>query len=208
MPATPTTAAPTAAAAHPFTWRRYRAPMATGSADDEPTGRNGVVDELVDVIGDDGEVERVATRAEMRAGRLRHRCTFVVVRSTRGEVLIHRRADHKDMWPGRWDLTCGGVVSAGEDWEPAARRELAEELGVSSPLVELGGGTLGYADDDVDEVARVWTTVHDGPFDFTDDEVVEACFVTLDELHERLARDDFVPDSRTLVVPLLSELFP
>ena len=159
--------------------------------------------ELVDVIGDDGGVERVVTRAEMRAGRLRHRCTFVVVRSTAAEVLIHRRSEHKDMWPGRWDLTCGGVVAAGEAWDDAAQRELAEELGVRGDLVELVDDDVTYTDDDVDEVARVWQVVHDGPFEFTDDEVVEARFVTLDELRRRIVRDPFVPDSLTLVGPLL-----
>lgn len=175
--------------------------MGTGSADDDHTGRPNAVEELVDVIGDDGDVERVVTRAEMRAGRLRHRCTFVIVRSTLDEVLIHRRSDHKDMWPGRWDMTCGGVVAAGEGWDDAARRELAEELGVSAPLVALGEAS--YVDADVDEIARIWTTVHDGPFVFTDDEVVEACFVTLEELRSRVHRDRFVPDSRSLVGPIL-----
>ena len=158
-------------------------------------------DELVDIIGDDGDVERVVTRAEMRAGRLRHRCTFVLVWSTEGEVLIHRRSEAKDMWPGRWDLTCGGVVAAGEGWDDAARRELAEELGVEAELIPVLGGD--YRDDDVDEVARVWQTVHDGPFAFTDDEVVEACFVSVDELRRRVRRDPFVPDSLALVGPLV-----
>lgn len=158
--------------------------------------------ELVDVIDDDGDVARVVTRAEMRAGRLRHRCTFVLVRSTRGEVLIHRRADHKDMWPGRWDTTCGGVVAAGEEWEAAARRELAEELGIVAELEYVGGGA--YRDRDVDEIAEIWQVVHDGPFEFTDDEVVEARFVTLDELRTRLSVDSFVPDSTAMVAyPLL-----
>ena len=144
----------------------------------------------------------MATRAEMRRGRLRHRCTFVLVRSSRGEVLIHRRSDDKDMWPGRWDMTCGGVVTAGEEWDAAARRELAEELGVVADLEVVGHGS--YRDSDVDEIARIWQVVHDGPFEFTDDEVVEACFVTLEELRDRLARDPFVPDSAALVAaPLL-----
>src|SRR3954447_5289866 len=96
------------------------------TADDRPDPAG----ELVDVVDDDGRVVRVVTRAEMRAGCLRHRCTFIVVRNTAGEVLIHRRSEDKDLWPGRWDLACGGVVTAGEAWEPAARRELAEELGI------------------------------------------------------------------------------
>lgn len=147
-------------------------------------------------------VVRVVTRAEMRRDRLRHRCTFVVVRSTRGEVLIHRRSDHKDLWPGHWDLSCGGVVGAGEDWLVAAERELAEELGVTGvELHELLQGA--YEDEHVDEVARAWEVVHDGPFRFTDDEVVEARFVSLEELARRTTVDRFVPDSLTLLGPLL-----
>ena len=156
----------------------------------------------MDVVDADDVVVGTVTRAEMRAGRLRHRCTFVVVRSTAGEVLVHRRSEGKDLWPGHWDLAAGGVVAAGEDWEPAARRELAEELGVAGAVLEpLGRGT--YEDAHVAEVARIWSTVHDGPFTFTDDEVVAARFVPLDELADLLASQPFVPDSRALVLPYL-----
>jgi isopentenyldiphosphate isomerase len=159
-------------------------------------------DELVEVVDDHGRVVRVVSRAEMRAGRLRHRCTFIVVRNTAGEVLIHRRSEYKDLWPGRWDLACGGVVTAGEEWEPAARRELAEELGIKG--VELTYlGERSYADGEVDELARVWTTDWDGAVVFADGEVVEARFVALDELAERVRRDQFVADSIVLVLPYL-----
>jgi isopentenyldiphosphate isomerase len=159
-----------------------------------------VADELVDVVGPDGAVLGTVTRAEMRAGRLRHRCTFVLVRNTAGQVLVHRRSESKDMWPGRWDLACGGVVTAGEEWGPAACRELAEEVGVTGvDLDPLGEGE--YADDDVDEVARVYGVTWDGPVRFTDGEVVEAHWVDLDELRRLLDTRPFVPDSVRLVLP-------
>lgn len=163
--------------------------------------------ELVEVIGDDGSVQRVVTRAEIRAGRLRHRCTFVVVRSSDGRVLVHLRSPHKDLWPSRWDLCCGGVVTAGEDWDTAARRELAEELGVAagpgSPRELVPLGEVAYEDDDVAEVGRVWTVTHDGPFTFADGEVVEARFVGLGELAQMMATEPFVPDSAVVVLPLV-----
>lgn len=181
--------------------RPVRPPSPPG-ADTDAGGRLPPAEELVDVVDAHDQVLRVVTRAEMRRDRLRHRCTFVVVRSTSGEVLIHRRSDDKDLWPGRWDLSCGGVVGAGEAWEAAAVRELAEELGVVGvELRELLRGA--YADVEVDEVARAWEVVHDGPFEFTDDEVVEARFVSIEELGRRLRVDPFVPDSRTLLAGLL-----
>jgi predicted amidohydrolase/isopentenyldiphosphate isomerase len=158
-------------------------------------------DELVEVLDADGQVTSVVTRRQMRVGRLRHRCTFVVVRSTAGEVLVHRRSPHKDLWPDRWDLCCGGVVAAGEGWEAAAVRELAEELGVVVEPEDLGEAT--YTDEDVDEVARIWSVTHDGPFAFSDGEVVEARFVSLDELGEMLLVEPFVADSAAVVAPLV-----
>ena len=56
---------------------------------------------------------------------LKHRCVSIVVRSSAGAVLIHRRSERKDLWPGFWDFCAGGVLASGEDWDEGARRELA-----------------------------------------------------------------------------------
>ena len=66
----------------------------------------------------------------MRAENLRHRSVAIIVTSSDGRLLVHRRADHKDVFPGLWDLAAGGVVAPGETYELAAERELAEELGI------------------------------------------------------------------------------
>jgi isopentenyldiphosphate isomerase len=162
------------------------------------------VTERVDVVDEHDHVVGTVERSEMRARNLRHRAVFVLVRSTRGEVLIHRRSDDKDVWPGQWDLAIGGVVGAGEGYEAAAVRELAEEIGVdveAGALGPLGGGR--YEDGDVRLVGRVYHLVHDGPFAFNDGEVVEAGFVGLAELEGRLAHDRFLADSKALVLPWL-----
>lgn len=158
----------------------------------------------MDVVDEYDRVQRTVTRVEMRAGRLRHRCTFVLVQDPADRVLVHLRAPTKDMWPSRWDLAAGGVVTAGEDWEAAAARELAEEVGVTGvPLEPVGSGR--YEDADVAEVARMWRVRWDGPVTFADGEVVEARWVTVDELRELLATEAFVPDSIALLGP---HLFP
>src|SRR2546421_3990252 len=75
-----------------------------------------VTDELVEHVDEAGNVLAVVTRERMRAERLRHRCVYLLVTHA-GHLLIHRRADHKDIWPDRWDVAAGGVVGADESWD-------------------------------------------------------------------------------------------
>lgn len=167
-------------------------------------------DELVEVVDPDGRVLRVVPRRQMRAERLRHRTVFVAVVSSDGRLLVHQRSTAKDVWPGWWDLAVGGVVAAGEDWDEAAARELAEEIGVVGVVPEpIDGGRLGrYEDDQVRLVGRCFRVVHDGPFSFADGEVVQARFVTPGELAELRCRERFLPDSVALLLPLLEGFGP
>ncbi|MGD9701887.1 MAG: NUDIX hydrolase [Acidimicrobiia bacterium] len=159
-------------------------------------------EELVEVIDESDHVVEVVPRWRMRAENLRHRAVYVLVTDSAGRLLIHRRSDAKDVWPGRWDLAAGGVVGVGESYGEAARRELAEELGIGDvPLEPFGACT--YADAEVVLIGRVYRVRHDGPVRFADGEVVEARWVSRIELDERLRRDPFVPDSPAAALPLL-----
>ena len=97
----------------------------------------------------------------MRAQNLRHAATGVIVRDPWGRVYVHRRTATKDVYPSRWDFTAGGVVLADEDPLDAARRELAEELGVTSDLEPLG--EADYADPHTTYRAFRYVTTWDGP---------------------------------------------
>ncbi|XP_020552551.1 nudix hydrolase 3 [Sesamum indicum] len=63
-----------------------------------------------------------------------HRAVHVwlFVESTQ-EVLLQRRSDCKDSWPGFWDISSAGHISAGDSSLVSARRELHEELGILLP---------------------------------------------------------------------------
>ena len=98
--------------------------------------------ELVDWVGEDDSVLAVVSRERMRRERLLHRAVFVAVLDGSDRVVVHRRAAWKDVWPSAWDVCFGGVVAAGESWDEAARRELAEEAGLEGvepvPMGEPG----------------------------------------------------------------------
>lgn len=176
--------------------------------------RSGVMaaDDLVDVVDDDDQVVRVATRAEVRRSNLLHRCVFVVVRSPAGDVLVHERSPHKDVWPSRWDLAVGGVLAAGESYDEGARREVAEEVGVvvggtSGSALRHLSGPLRFVDADVSVLAHAYGLVHPGPFTFPDGEVVRAWFMAPGALRASVAAAPgrWVPDSVALVLPLVDD---
>lgn len=58
-----------------------------------------------------------------------HRFSCVFLVDPRGWLLLQERDEHPVIDPERWGLV-GGHVEDGEDYEPAAYRELAEETGV------------------------------------------------------------------------------
>jgi 8-oxo-dGTP pyrophosphatase MutT (NUDIX family) len=160
-------------------------------------------DELVDLVDVDDQVLEVVTRSEMRArgDAARHRACYVAVVTTRGELVVHRRADWKDVYPGWWDLCFGGVLGAGEAWDDAARRELREEAGIDATPTLVG--MARWEQPGVALNARIYTVTHDGPYPCPDGEVVEVATVALDDLDAWLAAHDVCPDSRDLVVPRL-----
>lgn len=166
-------------------------------------------DELVEEVDEDDRVLRVVTRREMRARRLRHRAVFVAVVHPSGRLLVHRRSPTKDLWPGWWDIAVGGVVGVGEPYQLAAVRELAEEVGLDIVRAGIhiealdGGRRVSYEDDDVALVGRLYRVETHGPFEFTDGEVVEARLVDEGELRQMLREVPFLPDSLTLLRPLL-----
>ena len=124
---------------------------------------------------------------------------FIVVTSTTGQLLVHRRSEDKDLWPGRWDIGVGGVVGAGESYETPRRSGSWPRRSASTASSRCTSADGRYADADVDLVATGFRVVHDGPFRFADGEVVEARWVDADGLAELIAGESFVPDSLALL---------
>jgi len=148
--------------------------------------------ELVDVIDDAGHTISVVTRGEMRTRRLPHRCVYILVFNSRSELFVHLRTQTKDVFPGHWDVTIGGVLAAGEAFDDGARRELEEELGIAAHLQPLF--PFRYADVSTVVQGAVYRAAHEGPFRLQPEEIVRGEFVALPDLEERTKSGPFCPD--------------
>lgn len=96
-------------------------------------------DEMFDVVDENDNVLRQATRREVHEQGLIHRAVHVLVFNKKHDCLLQKRSRLKDRQPGVWDSSAAGHLDAGEDYETAARRELEEELGITDArLVEVG----------------------------------------------------------------------
>ena len=157
-----------------------------------------VDEEVVALYDDGGRPHGSAPRADMRAQNLRHGATGVVVRDPYGRIYVHRRTPTKDVYPAHWDFTAGGVLLAGEDPHEGAVRELAEELGVTSPIVPLG--EADYADQHTTYHAFRYETTWDGPITPQPEEVAYGAWLSPERLLDRLADPEipFMPDTRAL----------
>lgn len=89
--------------------------------------------EMLDIVDEDGEptgetIERTLAHSQG----IRHRTAHVWLlrrRAGRVEILLQKRSQGKDSFPGCYDISSAGHIPAGEDYLSSAVRELKEELG-------------------------------------------------------------------------------
>ncbi|KAA8540570.1 hypothetical protein F0562_024511 [Nyssa sinensis] len=137
-----------------------------------------------------------------------HRAVHVwIYAESTQELLLQRRADCKDSWPGLWDISSAGHISAGDSSLVTARRELHEELGVILPkdafellfvfLQECVINDGKYINNEFNDVYLV-TTLAPIPLDaFTlqESEVSAVKYISFEEYKILLAKEDpeYVP---------------
>jgi 16S rRNA (adenine1518-N6/adenine1519-N6)-dimethyltransferase len=88
-----------------------------------------------------------ASRSEVHGNNLRHRAVHVLIFNQAGEMYLQHRSRWKDRHPLKWDSSAAGHVTAGENYDETARRELKEELGVDVPLERISKITASLRTD-------------------------------------------------------------
>ena len=168
-------------------------------------------DEWFDVVNARDEVVGRATRREVHACGLLHRAVHVLVFDAAGRVFLQKRSMKKDLCPGLWDSSCSGHLDAGEDYDAAAARELAEEIGVrvapSARPLRQGSPPAGQAmslarwwridacEETAQEFCWVYRLRHDGPLILDPEEIERGEWLAPHEVTTRVAArpEDYCP---------------
>lgn len=150
--------------------------------------------EFVDWIDEADRTIASLPRPEIRRRNLLHRVTATFVFHPDGRLMVHRRTDSKDVFPGYHDVCVGGTVESGETFTGNACREIGEELGVRGvPVYRLFGHR--FRNQQANNLIEVFACEYAGPFAFQPEEIAEGFWADPDEADALVAAGRVCPDS-------------
>jgi len=166
-----------------------------------------MADELIDIYDENNRFLNVRKmKSEAHRDGLWHRASHVWLFNDKGEVLLQLRAKEKEQYPGMWDVSVAGHISAGEEPITAAIRETAEEVGLS-----LNPRDLDFFK--IEQIREIYKSIKNNGFEYVyffrfngdkndlvlqKEEVEEICFVHIDELERNLVSnpEKYVPHGK------------
>ncbi|KAM7254240.1 hypothetical protein ACFE04_031922 [Oxalis oulophora] len=165
--------------------------------------------EYFDVLTKTGEKTGITKpRDEVHRDGDYHRAVHVwIYAESTQQLLLQKRVDSKDSWPGLWDISSAGHISAGDTSLISAQRELQEELGINLPkdafelifvfLQECVINDGKFINNEYNDVYLV-TTVDPIPleaFTLQESEVSAVKYISYEEYRNLLAKEDpeYVP---------------
>jgi len=138
-------------------------------------------EEHLEIVNYKGEVIGHASRSEIHGNpSMMHRVVHVLVFNSRGELLLQKRSQNKDVAPGKWDTSVGGHVAIGENLVSSSRREMYEELGVEDEPEYLYSYT--HSNKYETELVTTYRCLIEENFAFDREEIDEIRFWNFDEI--------------------------
>jgi isopentenyl-diphosphate Delta-isomerase len=131
-----------------------------------------------------------AEKMEAHQKALLHRAFSVFIFNSKGEMLLQQRAIKKYHSGGLWTNACCSHPYEGQDTKAAAEKRLKEEMGFTLPLSKafefvykapFENGLTEY------EYDHAFTATYDGPVLPDEDEVMDFCYLNMDELKASIA---------------------
>ncbi len=159
--------------------------------------------ELLAVVNSKGKIIKYLPRSEVHGNpSLMHRVVHVLVFNSKRELLLQKRSMNKDVAPGKWDTSVGGHVNSDETLDEAVKREMEEELGITSCSLEFLY-TYIHSNEYETELVFTYSCPHDGEINFQEDEIVEVRPWSMEEIKRNIGNgilsDNFEHEIQTYI---------
>jgi isopentenyl-diphosphate Delta-isomerase len=136
--------------------------------------------EHLDVLDPQGRPTGIVkSRDDVHRAGLWHRTAHVWIINGQNQLLLQKRARTKESFPGLWDVSAAGHITAGDESRKAGVRELKEELGI-----DVKNGEMEY-------LFTVNQKYEDRARPFIDNEITDVYVV-----RKKLCIDDIVIDKK------------
>tara|TARA_R110000822_G_scaffold227690_2_gene360305 strand:- start:146 stop:697 length:552 start_codon:yes stop_codon:yes gene_type:complete len=100
------------------------------------------MDELLDILTPEGKpTGKTALKSEAHKNGWFHATAHIWLFTSDKKILLQKRALTKKVFPGIWDISVAGHISAGEAILEGAKREALEEIGLAledKDLIKIG----------------------------------------------------------------------
>lgn len=155
-----------------------------------------MIDELLDLVDGNDRVIGQQKRSEIyRLGLTNFRVVNAFLVNQEDKLWIPRRSSEKSIFPLCLDISMGGHVLAGENYEEAFRRELREELDLG--LDDIPWRLIGHLTPQkhgVSAFMKVYQIDNDRTPTYNEDDFVEFFWLTPQEVLKRIDSGDRAKD--------------
>lgn len=165
--------------------------------------------EYLDVVDENGiPTGKVVERGQAhREGILHHTSHVWVVRYHQGsvQILLQKRSENKDSFPGCYDISSAGHIPAGAGYEESAIRELGEELGLyvePGELIDCGFHKSSaqeyfhgepFRNCEISKVFLLWRDIEESDFVIQEEEVDRVLWLDFDNCVD-MVKNNTIPN--------------
>jgi len=154
--------------------------------------------ELLDVVDKENNVIGSQPRDEVHEKGLPHRTVMFFVLDEQGRILVTKRTENKDFFPGYWSIVLGGHVKAGESYEDALLSEMKEEVGTIGEYKEIGE-FIKDIEEETEHVKVYSVSIDTKKIKLCTEEVEIGEFWTKEKIKIEMNQRDFLPETYQLI---------
>ena len=164
--------------------------------------------EYLDIVDENGipTGETIERSLAHRTG-VRHRTTHIWIvrkREKKIQILLQKRSQNKDSFPGCYDISSAGHIPAGDEFAESGLRELQEELGLciqKEELIECGLHRvftenefhgIPYVDNQISKVFLLWKDIEIEELRLQTEEIESAMWMDFEECKDAV-RNHTIP---------------